>query len=216
MPDSSSRRSLLSATLAVGLSAWLVEPAIAVAEAAMSAIDRADVTRVEAYFNGLKTLSARFQQFGETGQTAEGQIFLSRPGRMRLEYDPPVPLLLIANNGLLLQYDKDLKTAAYVPLGSTPAAIILRDRVELSGDVTVTQVERGPGVLRVTVTQTEDPHAGRITLGFSEQPFALVHWRVVDAAGVSTQVALHELRADVPLQQSLFVFTPDEPERQAQ
>ena len=181
----------------------------------MSAIDRSDIARVEAYFNDLKTLSARFRQFGESGQTAEGEIFLSRPGRMRLEYDPPVPLLLIANNGLLLQYDKDLKTAAYVPLSSTPAAIILRDRVELSGDLTVTRVERGPAVLRVTVTQTDDPHAGRITLAFSEQPFTLVSWRVVDAAGVTTQVALYELRSDIPLQQSLFVFRPEQPERPA-
>ncbi|HJS32823.1 MAG TPA: outer membrane lipoprotein carrier protein LolA [Alphaproteobacteria bacterium] len=215
MPDSTSRRSLLSAALAFGFGAWLAEQRGAAAQAAMSAIDRADVARVEAYFNALKTLSARFQQFGEAGQTAEGQIFLSRPGRMRLEYDPPVPLLLIANNGLLLQYDKDLKTAAYVPLSSTPAAIILRDRVELSGDITVAQIERGPGVLRLTVTQTEDPHAGRITLGFSERPFALVHWRIVDAAGVATQVALHELRSDIPLQPSLFVFTPEQPERPA-
>ncbi len=216
MPDSSSRRSFLSAAFALGAGAWLAPFRGAVAQAAMSAIDRSDVARVEAYFNGLKTLSARFQQFGEAGQTAAGQLYLARPGRMRLEYDPPVPLLLIANNGLLLQYDKDLKTAAYMPLGSTPAEILLRDRVALSGDIMVTRVERGPGVLRVTVMQTDDPHAGRITLAFGEQPFVLVNWRVVDAAGVATQVALHEMRSDIPLQQSLFVFNPDQPERQAQ
>jgi outer membrane lipoprotein-sorting protein len=73
--------------------------------------------------------------------------------------------------------------------------------------VTVSAVERGPGSLRVTVTQTKDPNAGKITLAFSERPFALSNWQVVDPQGNVTRVALIEPRVGVPLDPGLFRFT---------
>jgi len=173
---------------------------------ALTDANKADIARVEAYLNGLHTLKARFQQIGDRGQTAEGTFYLSRPGRLRLEYDPPVPLLLIVSNGLLLQYDKDLKTSAYLPLSTTPAAILVAERIRLAGDVTVTHIERGAAVLRITLAQTADPRAGRITLVFTERPFALVNWQVVDAQGAVTRVALQDAHTDVALDSSLFTL----------
>ena len=39
-----------------------------------------------------------------------GYIYLRKPGRLRVEYDPPVPILLVADGGLLSYYDKDDST----------------------------------------------------------------------------------------------------------
>jgi len=84
---------------------------------------------------------------------------------------------------------------------------LVREHVVLSGDVTVTSVERGPGSLRVSVVQSKDPQAGRITLVFSERPFALSNWQVTDAQGSVTRVALIDPRAGVQLDPALFRFT---------
>jgi outer membrane lipoprotein-sorting protein len=199
------RRRLL-ALVSGGIAGFALSPAMAAntAGATLSEQDRGDVARVEEYLNAIRTLSARFMQISDTGGTAEGKLYLSRPGKLRLEYDPPVPILLVANSGFLIHYDKQLKTVAHLPIDSTPAGLLVRERVALSGDVAVTKVERGPGSLRVTVVQSKDPQAGRITLVFSERPFALSNWQVTDAQGSVTRVALIDPHAGMPLDPALF------------
>lgn len=203
------RREFLAA-LSVA-AALLASPAIA-ADAprpVLSAADQADVARVEAYLNGIKTLSAKFLQVAENGATAQGQFYLSRPGKLRLEYDPPVPILLLSEgHDFLIHYDKSLKTVAYVPINSTPAGLLVRDNIALGGDLTVTAVERGPASLRISVVQTKDPRAGRITLVFSDRPMQLTNWVVIDGQGQTTRVALNDARTDIQLDPTLFRFNP--------
>lgn len=201
------RRRLLA--LAVGglVAGSAASAAAAAPRGALSEQDRADIARVEEYLNAIRTLSARFMQISDAGGTAEGKLYLSRPGKLRLEYDPPVPILLVANSGFLIHYDKQLKAVTHLPIDSTPAGLLVREHVALSGDVAVTSVERGPGSLRVTVIQSKDPQAGRITLVFSERPFALSNWQVTDAQGSVTRVALIEPRSGMALDPSLFRFT---------
>jgi outer membrane lipoprotein-sorting protein len=187
--------------------ALVAQDAVAAVSPRLSDQDRSDVARIETYLNNIRTLSARFMQVSDTGGTAEGKFFLSRPGKLRLEYDPPVPILMVANSGFLIHYDKQLKAVTHLPIDSTPAGLLVREHITLSGDVMVSAVERGAGSLRVTLVQSKDPNAGRITLAFSERPFALSNWQVVDAQGNLTRVALIEPRVGVPLDPSLFRFT---------
>jgi outer membrane lipoprotein-sorting protein len=202
------RRRLLALAAGGLVAGSVTSPAVAAApRGTLSEQDRADVARVEEYLNAIRTLSARFMQISDNGGTAEGKLYLSRPGKLRLEYDPPVPILLVASSGFLIHYDKQLKAVTHLPIDSTPAGLLVREHIILSGDVTVTSVKRGPGSLRVTVVQSKDPQAGRITLVFSERPFALSNWQVTDAQGSMTRVALIEPRSGVPLDPSLFRFT---------
>ncbi len=73
--------------------------------ASLSAQDRTDIARIEAYLNGLKTLKAHFMQVAGDGGISEGTAWLERPGRMRFQYDPPAPFLLIAAHGQLIFRD---------------------------------------------------------------------------------------------------------------
>lgn len=180
--------------------------------AQLDAAAQEDVKRVETYLNGIKTLQSRFLQISDNGGSAEGALYLSRPGRLRLDYDPPVPILLVTNGSFLVHYDKDLKSVTYLPIDSTPAGLLVKERIELAGDVTVTGVNRGPGVLRVSIVQTKEPQAGRLTLTFSDRPFALANWEVVDAQGLRTRVSLVEPRTGVSIDPALFRFTdPNSP-----
>ena len=186
-------------------------PAPAAKQPVLSDQDRADVARIEAYLNALRTLTARFVQIAEQGGVAEGRVYLQRPGRLRLEYADPVPLLVVAARGQIIQHDRQLKQTTYLPLSSTPAAILLRENVTLSGSVTVTGVERGPNSVRVTLVQTDDPRAGRLTLAFAERPLQLTNWVVVDSQGTTTRIALSEIQNGVQIPSQLFEFR-DEPQ----
>ena len=179
----------------------------------LTAQDRQDVTRVESYLNQLKTLTARFVQISDQGGIAEGRIYLQRPGRLRLDYADPVPLLIVAARGQIVQHDKQLKQTTYLPISSTPAGILLRETVTLSGSVTVTGVERGAGSLRVSLVQSDDPRAGRLTLVFAESPRQLVTWVVVDSQGATTRVALSEILNGTQIDPRLFEFREELPNR---
>lgn len=199
------RRRLLAATAALAAAA-AGRPLAAQAPRIRSAEDAADIRRVEEYLNAIRTFRARFLQIDPNGGAAEGTLYISRPGRLRVDYDPPNPNLLIANGRHLIHFDRALKAPAYLGLDSTPAGLLVRDPIKLSGDVTVVGVERGPAVLRVSVVQTEDPRAGRITFVFSERPFQLTNWQVTDAQSQLTRVALDQQQSGVALDPQLFVF----------
>jgi outer membrane lipoprotein-sorting protein len=174
---------------------------------ALSEQDKADVGRAEDYLNAITTLKARFLQVSPNGTSVEGDAYLWRPGKLRLQYDPPSPLLVVADGSFLIVHDRQLGEPSYIPLGSTPAGVLVRAGVKLTGgDLNVTRVVRLPGVVRVSLVQSDDPTAGEITLVFSDRPFVLRQWQVKDAQSQITTVSLFEAQTGLSLDPKLFEF----------
>ena len=180
------------------------------APSGLTAADRADLTRAQNYLNGIGTMQSRFLQASSNGAYAEGTLTLSRPGKMRLEYDPPVQMLIVADGTWLIYKDLELDQISYLPLDSTPAGIIVREKMSFfDDDLNVKKVDRGPGVLGITVTG-KDPDEGTMTLVFSDKPLALKKWIVVDPQGVKTSVSLLSSRYDVSVDRKLFIVKQPE------
>ncbi len=178
------RRAVLAAP------AFLAAPALLAAAArpsqaagiALTAQDRADIARIEIYMNGLRSLKARFLQVAPDGRTSQGTAWIDRPGRLRFEYDPPSPFLLVAGHGLVVFHDKKLMQTNNFPLSQTPLSTLLSDTLKLSGDVTVIGIDRQPGLIQVATMRTSSPGDGSLTLVFADAPLALRQWAVVDCA----------------------------------
>lgn len=180
---------------------------VAVIDPSLSEADRADLKRIERYLNAITTMTARFVQITDDGRYSEGKLFLSRPGRLRFEYEPPVPVLMVANRGTLIYYDAQLNQVSYVDIDSTPLWFITRPEVNLSDPgVTVSGFFREAGVIRVILQQTDDLDAGQVILSFSEAPLELRKWTVVDGQGVSVNVALFNAETGMALDAALFEF----------
>lgn len=173
---------------------------------ALTPEDQAAVAQAEQYLNGIRTLQSRFIQVGPDGRQLGGTFSLSRPGRMRLEYDPPVKDFVVADGTVLTYWDGEMEQQSSAPIGSTLAAFILRPDIKLAGDVTVTDVFRAPGAVEITLMETKDPGKGTLTLVFEDRPFQLRKWRVVDAQGLTTEVALLNPKAGVQFASDTFVF----------
>ncbi len=181
-------------------------PAGAAAAVVLSASDKADVARVEDYLNAMTTLQARFLQVASSGAYAEGSIYISRPGKLRIEYDPPVPVLMVSAGSWLIYYDKELEQVSFLGIDSTPAGYFVSERIEFGGEITVTGFERRHGVLRLSLVKADDPQEGSITLVFRDRPLALKKWVVTDAQGVETTVSLLGVRFGHDLDPDLFLF----------
>lgn len=195
------------AVVACGLAAPSGATAAPPADFALDPSERAAVDRIQAYLNRIKTLRAQFLQASSNGQVAKGDLYLSRPGRLRIEYEPPVPILIVADGTFLIYHDRELNQVSYIPLGSTPAGILLQDRIVLTGgDLTITGFERENGTVQITLVRADNPHEGSLTLVFTDDPLTLRKWTVTDAQGTVTHVSLVQASFGVPLDPKLFRF----------
>lgn len=180
--------------------------AFAAAPLQLTAEDKAAVTKVEKYLTGLTTIQADFVQIAPDGGMASGKFYLSRPGKMRWQYDPPTPILMVADGKFLVFYDYELDQTSYIPLQETLAGFLARDVIRFGGDVVITDINRGPGSLRLSMVQQEKPKDGILTLEFATSPLQLRNMKVVDAIGQETTVSLNNARYGIPLGKELFVF----------
>ena len=203
-----SRRALLALCFAATTSASLGASAIGATPppaAALTAQDMADLRRITAYLTGIRTMAGRFRQIASDGTTATGSLWMVRPGRMRFEYDPPSPILLIADQSYVYYVDKQLAQMSKIGLKSTPAWFLLRDPITFD-DLIVTRFERGPNLLRVTVVAPAEPDNGSLTMVFSNEPLALRQWTIVDQQRRATTVSIYDAQFGIALDPELFVY----------
>ena len=203
-----SRRGLLALGLAATTSASFGASAIGAVPppaAALTAQDMADLRRITSYLTGIRTMAGRFRQIASDGTTATGSLWMVRPGRMRFEYDPPSPILLIADQSYVYYVDKQLAQMSKIGLKSTPAWFLLRDPITFD-DLVVTRFERGANLLRVTVVAPAEPDNGSLTMVFGNEPLALRQWTIVDQQRRATTVSIYDAQFGIALDPELFVY----------
>ncbi len=166
-----------------------------------------EVHNAESWLQSLTTAKARFLLTAADGTQQIGTFYLDRPGRLRFEYDPPAKDFIVADGVLIYFYDAQLGEQSNAPIGQTLADFLLRRDIGFTHDVRIEKVMRGGGLLQITLVQKEDPGAGSMTLGFSENPFQLKKWRVIDAQGQTVEVELFQLQSGIELDPKLFVYT---------
>ena len=194
--------SMLGVWFAVGQAAQAQEPnALVLDEAAQDSL-----AAVERYLNGLQTLKADFKQVGPEGEPAEGVIYMRRPGLLRVEYAPPVPVLIVGDGLWIHYHDMELGQINDWFIYETPLGALTREVTRFGEDLEVTGFARRGGLIEVTVVHEDDPRGGSLTLVLTADPLRLVQWRVTDAQGLVTTVTLHDLRTNMRLPRRLFVF----------
>jgi len=176
------------------------------APVALSQPDLLELQRIAAYLNGIRTMTANFQQVANNGGVSTGRLWIARPGRMRFEYNPPNPIAMLADATSVYYFDKQLNQTSKYDLRSTPAWFFLRDPISFGPDVTVTAFSRETNLVRATVVETAQPDAGSLTLMFTENPLALRQWTVVDQQGKTTTVSLSNLQFGMALDPGLFQY----------
>ena len=210
LPDRAQNRRRFLLAMAVIAAACSVSLPTAYAAAPQAAKltgeDREDLKRVADYFNNVRTLKGRFLQIGPEGGASEGQIYLSRPGRFRFEFDPPVPMLIVSDGAYIVMEDRELKSVERIPLGATPLDLLLRETVDFGEGVGIARVERGAAILRITLFEPSRPKEGSLTLVFGDKPLEFAGWTVTDAQGKTTSISLSQLDFNPQLSGRLFTY----------
>lgn len=169
------------------------------------AVDDPVIPEVERYLNGIGSFQARFIQIAPNGSRAEGELYVRRPGQLRLDYAPPSKILLLApGDWRLIFYDGSVRQVNVLPIARTPLGILLDDPLRLSGAVEVIDVSRTPEEVTVRVQRPDSRDQGSVALVFRRHPLKLLRWSVVDPQAKTTHVVLGDLKTNVELSADLF------------
>lgn len=171
------------------------------------------VSRVNDYLNSFVDMEGLFVQIGPSGRYTNGRFFISRPGRVRFEYEPPSPLTIKADGTWVSIENRKLGTSEHYPLRTTPLKILLAADIDLLKDADVTQVFGDESRTTVTLHDSGFIENGQITLVFQTEDMALREWIVVDGQGLQTRVSVSDLVTGIKRHPELFfIKKPDFPE----
>jgi outer membrane lipoprotein-sorting protein len=160
----------------------------------LSAEQRAIVDRVNSYLSGVQTLTGNFIQVGPDGSRTQGEFFISKPGRVRFEYDDPSPVELIADGSSVVVRDRRLATQDVYPLSQTPLRFLLAEHVDLPKDTHLIAVYADDVFVTVVVEEKSGiVGTSRLMIMFSAKDMQLKQWTVTDPQGFDTTVAVYNL-----------------------
>ena len=159
---------------------------------------------INSYFNSFQTMEGKFIQFGPHGEQSEGVFYLSRPGKIRFHYAPPVKLDVIADGRNVAIRDTRTATQDYYPLGKTPLRYLLAQNINLTSDKLISEVREEPDLIAVIIVENSTFVKGKLTLIFDPKSYHLKQWIVTDAQGLNTSVAIYDVATNQRTDPNLF------------
>lgn len=195
----------LAALVSVALLGGAGQPAPPRLYQAYSDQEKADLDKISAYLNGIKSLKASFVQVGPDGGMVQGEVFIQKPGQIRFEYKPPSPVLIVATGGRMYVRNARLNTLDTYDLSDTPLGLLLNERIDLKTNKSVIGVAEQNGNIVVRARSSSNRNDSNITLVFAAPEIELRQWTVRDNQGGDTTVALQSLQTGASLDPSLFI-----------
>lgn len=170
-----------------------------------AAAEKLSLNAISGYLNELKTAQGAFTQINDDGTISSGTLYISRPGKMRFEYDPPEQALVLASaNAVVIIDRKSNQPPETYPLNKTPLSLILARQVNLEQARMVTGHDYDGTATIVTAQDPENPDYGTIQMSFTDAPTQLRQWIINDANGGKTTVILGAFETGVSLRNTLF------------
>lgn len=185
------------------LAALCAAPLVAIGGPAFA--QQSVIDGINEYLTNLQSATARFTQKSAGGGSVSGTFYMQKPGKMRFEYDPPFPALIVADGFTLAIFDlKSNRGPQRYPQSSTPLSLLTRQNVSVTQSKFVRMIETKGGRIHVTMFDPKAPKNGTMRMIFSRYPIELVEWVIVDSSGAESIVELEKLDKNTELNSRLF------------
>ncbi|HTO30287.1 MAG TPA: outer membrane lipoprotein carrier protein LolA [Pararhizobium sp.] len=165
--------------------------------------------KIADHFASVKTMSGEFVQFGPRGEQTGGKFFISRPGKIRFNYDAPSPMRVIADGKSVVIGNQKMKTWDIYPLSKTPLKLLLSDNIDLSGK-TVRDVKEEADLITIVLGDSSVFGDSTITLMFDPKTYDLRQWTITDAQKKDTSVMIFNVKNGIPMDDKVFRIPYDD------
>jgi len=168
--------------------------------------------KAQEYLSSIKTAKGKFLQTNpDELPISDGEIYISKPGKMVLKYTRPYQIYYYIIDDNFLQYDADLDQVTRASAPENPLRVLLYNDIKFYDnnimDVGgVTETSEDFSVFLATKDKDYTEISGLI-LTFTKSPISLVEIKRVDAEGNITNLKIAGLRINEPLDKSVFEFS---------
>jgi outer membrane lipoprotein-sorting protein len=204
-------RSLKVAALALAVSIASVVGTSAVSAAAKSILlnpeQTKSINKISDYMNSFSTLQGEFTQI-----SPKGVMFISKPGKLRFEYSPPNPFLLVSDGKWVTLKNRAKEKGDQFPLAATPLRLVVAPKIDLLQEANILGFEQADGITSVVLEDRKGTIGGHLVLIFDETQNLLQQWIIVDGKGRRTTVSLANLESGMNIDPKLFVVKIDRKE----
>ncbi len=170
-----------------------------------SAEQVAAVETLGTYFNNIRNIKGDFTQVGPRGNVSTGVFYISKPGRMRFEYAPPNPFIVVADGTWVTIKNNVRNKVDQYPLSATPLRLVLANQVDLMQEADVKSVDMENGLTTVVLEDKARLVPGQLVLVYDSQHKRLQQWVIVDGQGRRTTISLNNIEASNQPDPNLFV-----------
>jgi len=176
---------------------------------------------VQQRYAALRDLSADFAQESRVAslgrpRSRAGRLYFLPPGRMRWEYEPPDPQLIVADGRQVWFYRPERRQAIVQPVDEAQARqtpfLFLLGKGDFARDFSWEEREPAPGPAGAVSVRlrprAETPEMSLLELEIVPGECRLAGTVVEDAFGNRTRLAFSNERANAGLEPGLFRFSP--------
>lgn len=161
---------------------------------------------VQNYLNGITTFRSKMVQYNSHGAILSGHLtyqrFKNQYGRMCITYDNSMDRIVSDGTRLYVQTEDNEEIGEY-DIDVTPAALLLKPRINLTHDLGTPDVQRHGDRLFIRLTLSHIQ--SEIVLAFQYQPYLkLIGWQITDAQSNTTEVNLTHVQIGIPIKPEVF------------
>ena len=138
-----------------------------------------------------------------------GKISISRPGKVRVEYNE-VPLLIISDGKKIASINKELKSITFYRIKDIPLALLLFKNFSLD-NVQILDYSDFENQLRIRLKEKNKNSEGFIDVLFEKNTFTLKKWIVFTNKVNKTEVLLENIKLNVNIQNKIFQIDQSDP-----
>jgi len=164
------------------------------------------VAKAEQYLNSLKNMTADFIQTDEYGSIQKGKLFLSRPGKMRWEYNTPKEILIVLNDKDMIHHDKKLDQISYFCSRNDFVNLLVKEEIDFNKEkIYVKKLKYDDKKLKIDLGKKGEDSS--MTLTFSQNPFQIQKLEVVDDSLNQVDITFLDIKQPSNIDHYLFEFT---------
>ena len=185
-------------------------------KAAAQADTAGDIAQAVAALRAIGTMRADFIQTDANGGRLTGTLTMKRPGKIRFQYQPGVPLLIVSDGSSLTMIDYEVRQVQRWPIRNSPLGALLDPDKDVARFAKLNPTGR-PDLISMAVRDPGHPEYGTMTLLMLRKASApggleLDSWIATDAQSRRTMVRLINPQYGVAVSDSMFRWTDPRPQ----
>ena len=174
-----------------------------------SSIAEVNEQKILKNLQNFNSLMSDFIQVNNNGDVLSGKISISRPGKVRVEYNE-VPLLIISVGKKIASINKELKSITFYRIKDIPLALLLFKNFSLD-NIQILDYSDFENQLRIRLKEKNKNNEGFIDVLFEKNTFTLKKWIVFTNKVNKTEVLLENIKLNVNIQNKIFQIDQSDP-----